>query len=71
MPPDIEGALLDDGLIEAYRARPDYQRNDYVGWIQRAKRADTRKRRLAQMLAELAAGHGYMNMQWRPSGRER
>lgn len=53
--------------MEAYGARPDYQQNDYVGWIARARRADTRERRLTQMRAELAAGHGYMNMEWRPS----
>lgn len=71
MPPDVEAALLDGDLMEAYRARPDYRQNDYVGWIERARHADTRERRLTQMLAELAASQGYMNMQWWPSGSGR
>jgi predicted amino acid-binding ACT domain protein len=54
------------GLRAAYDARPPYQRNDYLGWINRAKRDDTRQKRLRQMLAELRAGEGYMNMPWRP-----
>ena len=52
--------------MEAYRARPPYQRNDYLGWIARAKRDDTKARRLAQMLDELARGDRYMKMAWRP-----
>jgi uncharacterized protein YdeI (YjbR/CyaY-like superfamily) len=53
-------------LRAAYDARPPYQRNDYLGWINRAKRDDTKQKRLRQMLAELRAGEGYMNMPWRP-----
>ena len=67
MPPDVEAALLDRGLMGAYHARPDYQQNDWIGWIDRAKRGDTRLRRLGQMLDELEAGEGYMGMVWRPS----
>ena len=64
MPPDIEIALRSSGVMEAYRARPAYQQNDYVGWIGRAKRAETRRKRIAQMLDELAAGGVYMKMRW-------
>jgi len=53
--------------MESYNARPPYQRNDYLGWIGRAKREETRQRRLAQMLAELEDGAKYMKMRW--SGR--
>ncbi len=63
----VECALIESGLIEAYRARPDYQRNDYLGWISRAKRPVTKERRLQQMLAELERGDVYMKMDWRPS----
>ncbi len=65
MPAFVREALLSRGLMEAYRARPPYQRNDYLGWIGRAKRDETKQRRLAQMLDELAAGDRYMNMRWR------
>ena len=61
--------LLALGLMEAYRQRPAYQRNDYPSWIQRAKRAETRQKRLSQMLDELKRGDRYMNMVHRP-GKE-
>ncbi len=62
MLPFIQEALDREHLMEAYLARPPYQRNDYIGWITRAKRPETRAKRLAQMLYELAAGDAYMRM---------
>ncbi len=50
--------------MAAYEARPDYQKNDYLGWIARAKRDDTRQKRLDQMLDELQRGGVYMKMAW-------
>jgi uncharacterized protein YdeI (YjbR/CyaY-like superfamily) len=64
MPEDIGALLASRGLAEAYSARPAYQRNDYLGWIGRAKRDETRQRRINQMLAELKAGDSYMKMNW-------
>ena len=66
MPSVVEDALIDHGLMDAYRARPDYQRNDYLGWINRAKRSETKEGRLQQMLSELERGDIYMKMDWRP-----
>ncbi|MNX57440.1 hypothetical protein D3C86_882570 [compost metagenome] len=66
MPPFVETALVAQGLMAAYQERPPYQRNDYLSWINRAKREETKLKRLAQMLAELTAGDRYMNMAWRP-----
>nr|WP_255647720.1 YdeI/OmpD-associated family protein [Ensifer sp. IC4062] len=65
MPDDIAARLHDSGLQAAYTARPAYQRNDYLAWIARAKRDQTREKRIAQMLAELAAGDAYMRMPYR------
>ena len=65
MPEFIERALEAAGLEDEYAARPPYQRNDYIGWITRAKREDTRAKRLAQMLDELRQGDVYMKMDWR------
>ena len=65
MPADVRRALDERGLLDAYHARPPYQRNDYLGWIARAKRDETREHRLAQMLDELAGGDRYMRMRWR------
>ncbi|MDP2327672.1 MAG: YdeI/OmpD-associated family protein [Dehalococcoidia bacterium] len=65
MPDDVRAAIEARGLMAAYRARPAYQRNDYLGWIARAKRPATRAKRLAQMLDELKRGDAYMNMTYR------
>lgn len=65
MPADVDNALTDAGLWERYRERPPYQQNDYIGWIARAKRPETRARRISQMLDELRAGDVYMKMDWR------
>lgn len=64
MPDDISRRLEGSGLMDAYRARPAYQQNDYIGWITRAKRDATHEKRLSQMLEELALGDVYMNMAW-------
>lgn len=66
MPDMVAQALDSAGLRAAYDARPPYHRNDYLGWINRAKREETKEKRLRQMLADLDAGKGYMNMPWRP-----
>lgn len=65
MPDDVRAVLDERGLRSAYDARPPYQRNDYVGWIERAKRPETRLRRIERMLDELEAGDRYMKMSWR------
>ena len=66
MPDFVREALRSDDLMDAYDARPDYQRNDYIGWIMRAKRDETRQNRLNQMLDELRQGDVYMHMAWNP-----
>ncbi|MDC0680171.1 YdeI/OmpD-associated family protein [Sorangium atrum] len=62
IPDFVENALNERGLMDAYKARPAYQQNDYIGWIDKAKRQETREKRLCQMLDELEAGGVYMNM---------
>jgi uncharacterized protein YdeI (YjbR/CyaY-like superfamily) len=62
MPDDIAALLRERGLTAAYAARPAYQRNDYLGWIGRAKRPETRTKRINQMLDELESGDAYMKM---------
>ncbi|MDH3456048.1 MAG: YdeI/OmpD-associated family protein [Gemmatimonadota bacterium] len=65
MPVLVRDALVRRDLMDAFRKRPPYQQNDYLGWIARAKRPATREKRLAQMLDELASGDRYMNMVYR------
>jgi uncharacterized protein YdeI (YjbR/CyaY-like superfamily) len=64
MPDYVASALDESGLWERYRSRPPYQQNDYIGWISRAKREETRQKRLAQMLQELRGGTEYMRMRY-------
>ena len=65
MPDYIEDALNRRGLMSAYKNRPPYQQNDYIGWITRAKRQETIDKRLNQMLDELEKGDVYMKMKYR------
>jgi len=62
MPEFVLEALTDHDLLGAYERRPAYQQNDYLSWITRAKRPDTKAKRLNQMLDELARGDVYMKM---------
>jgi uncharacterized protein YdeI (YjbR/CyaY-like superfamily) len=67
MSEDVREALESRDLMAAYGARPAYQRNDYLGWFARARRPETRARRIGQMLDELAQGGVYMGMKHGPS----
>ena len=67
MPDFIQTALHKRKLMDAYLARPPYQRNDYIGWITRARLTATRQKRLKQMLDELKKGNVYMKMKWTKS----
>ena len=67
MPDFVREALDERGLRAAYDARPPYQRNDYLLWINKVKREDTKQKHLAQMLDELEAGGLYMGMKWNGS----
>lgn len=70
MPKALLDALEARGVRADYEARPFYQRNDYLAWIARAKRAETRERRLTQMLDELERGGVYMKMAHAPSRKD-
>jgi hypothetical protein len=66
MPGFVKTALAKRQLMDAYKARPDYQQNDYLGWIGKAQLNDTKQKRLAQMLEELEKGDVYMGEEWHP-----
>ncbi len=71
MPGFIRTALTERRLTAAYSERPAYQQNDYIGWITRAKRPETERKRLDQMLDELERGGVYMKMKHAPSRRRK
>jgi uncharacterized protein YdeI (YjbR/CyaY-like superfamily) len=64
MPDDVAETLNSTGTWDAYKLRPPYQQNDYIGWIARAKRGETRLKRINQMIAELQSGDAYMGMRY-------
>lgn len=66
MPAFVRKALNEYGLMAAYKSRPAYQQNDYIGWITRAKLEVTQNKRLDQMLDELFCGDRYMKMVYKP-----
>lgn len=61
--------------VNTYRERPAYQQNDYLGWIDHAKREETKEKRLRQMPEELEAGgvheHGAFPFEESVKGRRR
>ncbi|NLG89396.1 MAG: YdeI/OmpD-associated family protein [Clostridiaceae bacterium] len=65
VPEDIEKRLIKENLMEAYKNRPPYQQNDYLGWILKARRPETREKRIVQMIEELRSGDRYMGMKYR------
>jgi uncharacterized protein YdeI (YjbR/CyaY-like superfamily) len=64
MPEFVRVALEESDLRAKYEARPAYQRNDYLLWINKVKREDTKLKHLEQMLDELRKGGVYMGMKW-------
>ncbi len=62
--------LIEEGLVADYEQRPRYQRNDYLGWIGRAKRPETRRKRVDQMIDELRRGGIYMKTGHPASARD-
>lgn len=70
MPDDIRTELEERGVTDDYDQRPFYQRNDYLAWIGRAVRPETRGKRIDQMIDELAQGGVYMGMKHAPSRKD-
>ena len=70
IPEFVTRALIERGLMDTYKDRPAYQQNDYIGWINQAKRQETKEKRLCQMLGELEVGGIYMRMKHAASERK-
>ncbi|MEZ4403352.1 MAG: YdeI/OmpD-associated family protein [Kofleriaceae bacterium] len=69
MPGFVRAALAAKKLTDAYRARPKYQQQDYLTWINSAPLADAKKARLAEMLVELEAGNVFRGTPWAPPAK--
>jgi len=66
MPGNVRGALAKRTLMDAFRARPDYQQNDYLKWIASANGPLAKQQRLDQMLGELEGGALFKGEPWTP-----
>lgn len=66
MPGFVRGALMARSLMDAYQARPKFQQTEYLTWIHAGKLNDEKRKRLALMLDELAAGSGFQGKPWTP-----
>ena len=66
MPGFVRAALDARKLREAYEARPEYQKTEYLKWIEKAPLMTGKRKRLDQMLDELDKGNVYMGEPWAP-----
>ena len=54
--PDVSEALrANPAALSIFEGLPPSHRNEYLKWIDEAKREDTRRRRIAGMIDKLAA----------------
>ena len=51
--PDVEAAYKKAGVLERYRAMSFTHQREYANWIEEAKQAETRARRIAKSAADL------------------
>ena len=65
MPDFVKKALDKNNFMHKYKSRPAYQQNDYMLWINNAKKQSTKEKRMNQMLDELKRGNVYMKMKWK------
>jgi len=66
MPGNVRTALEKRNLMDAYLARPDYQKGDYLKWIALAAGPAAKQKRLDQMLDELENGKLFKGEPWTP-----
>ena len=56
LPPAWQTVLTAAGTLDAYLARPPYQKQGWIRWIEAARTPETRQKRTALMLEELVTG---------------
>jgi hypothetical protein len=66
MPGNVRTALEKRNLMEAYLARPEYQKAEYLKWIALAAGPAAKQKRLDQMLEELDKGNLFKGEPWTP-----
>lgn len=71
LPEDVRQALELSDLMGAFEARPDFQRDGYIGWIVESRREFMRRKRIGQLLEELEAGNSYLGKEWSGARKRR
>ena len=66
MPGNVKAALEKRKLMDAYLARPEYQRIEYLKTIANAYGTAAKDKLLEQMLSELENGKLYRSAAWTP-----
>lgn len=66
MPADIRMHLAERNLTDAFRRRPEDQKQSYLAWIEDTRFSILRTRRIRQMLDELERGDLYMSGAFSP-----
>ena len=69
MPGNVRTALEKRNLMEAYLARPEYQKSEYLKWIAVAAGPTAKQKRLDQMLDELEKGTLFKGEPWTPPAK--
>ena len=69
MPGHVRTALAKKNLVDAFRARPDYQQNGYLKWIATAAGPAAKQQRLDTMLDELQQGGLFQGEPWTPPAK--
>jgi len=66
MPGNVKSELAKKKLMDAYLARPEYQRNDYLKGIALAIGVPAKQKLIDQMVADLEHGKQYKGEPWEP-----
>ena len=66
IPGFVKTALTKGNLYDAYLARPEYQRIEYLKWIAAANGTAAKQKLLDQMLAELTSNDAFKGAPWAP-----
>lgn len=69
MPGNVRTALEKRKLMDAYLARPEYQRIEYLKAIAKAYGAAAKDKLLDQMLGDLENGQLYRGEAWAPPAK--
>ncbi|MEO8549482.1 MAG: hypothetical protein ABI678_05900 [Kofleriaceae bacterium] len=66
MPGNVRSELSKKNLMDAFLARPDYQRRDYLKAIEHAFGTPAKQKVIDQLLADLEHGKQFQGQPWDP-----